>query len=124
RFLMTLIHEIAHFEAYQNHGRYIKPHGKEWKQTFQRLVLPLLHPQVFPNDVLPLLARHFRNPKASSDSDIKLSLALKQFDRPSDKTYIFVVPLGSHFKLYNGRVFKKGIKRRTRHEGIEVASGR
>ena len=124
RFLITLIHEIAHFEAYRNFGRFIKPHGKEWKQTFQRLMLPFLNPEVFPMELLPLLAKHFKNPKASSDTDIKLALALKQFDPPNDKTYIFEVPLGDHFKIYNGRIFKKGAKRRTRYEGVEVKSGR
>jgi hypothetical protein len=123
RFLLTLIHEIAHFEAYQK-NRFIKPHGKEWKQTFQHLILPVLNPTIFPESLLPLLAKHFKNPKASSDSDIKLAFALKQFDQPNDKTYIFEVPLGAHFKMYNGRVFKKGVKRRTRHEGVDIASGR
>lgn len=124
RFLITLIHEIAHFEAYKNYSRFIKPHGKEWKLTFQRLMLPLLNPNVFPLELLPLLAKHFKNPKASSDTDVKLALALKRYDEPNDKTYIFEVPKGSFFKLYNGRVFKKGEKRRTRYEGVEVASGR
>ncbi|RAJ19116.1 SprT-like family protein [Gelidibacter algens] len=124
RFLVTLIHEIAHFEAFNSYGRYIKPHGKEWKHTFQILMLPFLNPRVFPNELLPLLARHFKNPKASSDTDVKLALALKQFDPPNDKTYIFEVPLGGEFKLYNGRVFRKGVKRRTRYEGVEVASGK
>ena len=124
RFLVTLIHEIAHFEAYQKHGRFIKPHGKEWKQTFQHLMLPVLNPMIFSEELLPLLAKHFKNPKASSDTDVKLAFALKQYDQPNDKIYIFEVPLGTHFKLYNGRVFKKGVKRRTRYEGLEVASGR
>lgn len=124
RFLITLIHEIAHFETYKMHNRFIKPHGKEWKQTFQHLMLPVLNPLTFPMELLPLLAKHFKNPKASSDTDVKLSLALKQYDQPNDKTYIFEVPLGSHFKLYNGRIFKKGVKRRTRHEGVEISSGR
>lgn len=124
RFLITLIHEIAHFEAYQNYSRFIKPHGIEWKHNFQLLMLPMLNPTIFPLELLPLLARHFKNPKASSDTDVKLALALKQYDQPNDKTYIFDVPLGTHFKMYNGRVFKKGIKRRTRYEGVEVDSGR
>ncbi|WP_353778930.1 SprT-like domain-containing protein [Winogradskyella sp. 3972H.M.0a.05] len=124
RFLITLIHEIAHFEAYKEYGRFIKPHGKEWKHTFQRLMLPFLNPNVFPMDVLPLLANHFKNPKASSDTDIKLALALKQFDPPNDKTYIFEVPIDSEFKLYNGRIFKKGKQRRKRFECIEVNTGR
>ncbi|WP_136480211.1 SprT-like domain-containing protein [Cognatitamlana onchidii] len=124
RFLITLIHEIAHFEAYNRYGRFIKPHGKEWKYTFQHLILPFLRPEVFPAKILPLLARHFKNPKASSDTDIELALALKQFDPPNGKVYIFEVPSGETFRLYNGKVFKKGKKRVKRYECLEVATGR
>ena len=124
RFLITLIHEIAHFEAFEKYGRFIKPHGKEWKYTFQRLMLPLINPKVFPEQLLPLIANHFRNPKASSDTDVNLSLALKQLDGPNDKTFIFEVPYGSTFKLYNGRIFKKGEKRVKRFEAVEVKTGK
>jgi len=124
RFLMTLLHEVAHFETYKVYGHYIKPHGVEWKHTFQRLMLPFLNPQIFPNHLLSLLAQHFKNPKASSDTDLTLSLALKQFDEPNNQHYIFEVPEGEMFRLYNGRVFKKGIKRRKRFECIEVKSGK
>ncbi|WP_066221123.1 SprT-like domain-containing protein [Formosa haliotis] len=124
RFLITLIHEIAHFEAFQAYGRMIKPHGKEWKQTFQYLMLPFLNPQVFPEELLPLLARHFRNPKATSDTDHILALALKQFDENSNKTYIFEVPEGSVFKIHNGRQFKKGNRRVKRFECIEIKTGK
>ena len=124
RFLITLIHEIAHFEAYNKFGRAIKPHGKEWKHTFQILILPFLNPVVFPMELLPLLATHFKNPKASSDTDTALSLALKQFDSNTDKTYVFEIPIGTAFKLYNGRVFKKGHTRRKRIECVEIGSGK
>ncbi len=66
RFFITLIHEIAHLVAFQKFGRNIKPHGKEWKFTFQQLMLPFIRPEVFPSQLLPLLALHFKNPKASS----------------------------------------------------------
>ena len=124
RFLITLIHEIAHFEVYKTYGKTIKPHGIEWKHTFQRLILPFLNPEVFPNELLTLLANHFKNPKASSDTDVKLSLALKQFDEPNDKTYIFEVPFGNKFKLYNGKVYIKQNKRVKRYECVEVKTGR
>lgn len=124
RFLITLIHEIAHFEAYKKFGRFIKPHGKEWKQTFQHLMLPFLRPEIFPIELLPLLANHFKNPKASSDTDTQLALALKQFNETNNKTYVFEVSLGQVFKLYNGRVFKRGNKRRKRFECLEVNSGK
>ncbi|QNK76230.1 sprT domain-containing protein [Winogradskyella sp. PAMC22761] len=124
RFLITLIHEISHFEAYKTYGRFIKPHGKEWKHTFQHLMLPFLRPEVFPSELLPLLANHFKNPKASSDTDIKLALALKQFNEDKNKTYIFEVLLNQSFKLDNGRVFKRGNKRRKRFECVEVNTGK
>lgn len=124
RFLITLIHEIAHFEAYKKFGRYIKPHGKEWKFTFQHLMLPFLNLEIFPSTLLPLLANHFKNPKASSDTDAKLALALKQFDAPNNKTYVFEVPLGNHFRMYNGRVFVRGNKRVKRYECVEVTTGK
>ena len=124
RFLITLIHEIAHFEAYKTYGRYIKPHGLEWKRTFQHLMLPFINPEIFPNSILPLLAKHFKNPKASSDTDTALALALKQFDEPNNKTFIFEVPLGSTFQLYNGKVFKMGAKRVKRFECVEVKTGK
>lgn len=124
RFLITLIHEIAHLEAFETYGKTIKPHGIEWKRTFQHLILPFLNPDIFPSELLPLLAKHFKNPKASSDTDVNLALALKQFDEPNDKTYIFEVPFGSTFKLYNGKVFKKGNRRVKRYECVEVKTGR
>lgn len=124
RFLITLIHEVAHFEAYKKYGHAIKPHGKEWKRTFQHLMLPFLRPEIFPMDLLPLLANHFKNPKASSDTDTVLALALKQYNEDNDKTYVFELPLGTTFKLYNGRIFKRGIQRRKRIECVEVKSGK
>jgi len=124
RFLITLIHEVAHFEAYKNFGKFIKPHGIEWKHTFQHLMLPFLNPDIFPSELLPLLAKHFKNPKASSDTDVPLAFALKQFDLPNDKTFIFEVPLYQTFKLYNGRTFRRGLKRRTRYECVELKTGR
>lgn len=124
RFLITLIHEIAHLVAFSKYGRHIKPHGIEWKHCFQLLIIPYLRPEVFPNQLLPLLANHFKNPKASSDTDARLSLALKQFDPENDKNYIFEIPYGGYFRLYNGRIFKKGNRRVKRYECLEVSTGR
>ncbi|HET8736643.1 MAG TPA: SprT-like domain-containing protein [Pricia sp.] len=125
RFLITLVHEIAHLVAFEKFGRRIKPHGREWKHTFQHMMLPFIRPEIFPNQLLPLLAKHFRNPKASSSTDAKLSIALKVFDpQQRDGTYVFEIPLGSVFRIYNGKIFKKGNKRVKRYECVEVATGK
>lgn len=124
RFLITLIHEIAHLVAFEKYGRNIKPHGNEWKFTFQQLMIPYLRTEIFPTEILPLLIRHFNNPKASSDTDATLSLALKQFDKQNDKNYIFEIPYGSYFRIHNGKIFKKIALRVKRYECLEVNSGR
>jgi hypothetical protein len=87
-------------------------------------MVPFIRPQVFPNHLLPLLARHFRNPKASSDTDATLSLALKEFDEKTDKNYVFEIPYGELFRIHNGKVFKKGAQRIKRYECTEVSSGK
>ncbi len=124
KFLITLIHEIAHLVAFEKFGRNIKPHGEEWKITFQRLMVPFIRPEIFPQHLLPLLARHFRNPSASSDTDTTLSLALKQFDQKNDKNYVFEIPYGSVFRISNGKIFKKIAVRTKRFECVEISTGK
>ena len=124
KFLITLIHEISHLVAFEKFGRNIKPHGEEWKYSFQILMVPFIRPEIFPSHLLPLLARHFKNPTASSDTDATLSLALKQFDEQNDKNYIFEIPYGSVFRISNGKIFKKIAQRVKRFECVEINSGR
>ena len=124
KFLITLIHEIGHLVAYKQFGNSIKPHGKEWKFSFQQLMLPLIRSEVFPAQLLPVLARHFKNPTASSDTDTSLSLALKQFDAKNDFNYIFEIPHGAFFRIKSGKIFQKGKLRIKRYECIEVSTQR
>ncbi|MEM8520293.1 SprT-like domain-containing protein [Flavobacterium sp. PL12] len=124
KFLITLIHEISHLVAFEKFGRNIKPHGNEWKFSFQRLMVPYIRPEIFPAHLLPLLARHFKNPTASSDTDTTLALALKQFDQENDKNYVFEIPYGSIFRISNGKIFKKIAVRTKRFECLEISSGK
>jgi len=122
QFLLTLIHEIAHHVTYQKFGR-VQPHGKEWKTIFQHLMLPFLQPDIFPNHLLPILANYLKNPRASTDADVKLSLAFKEYSKEIGKNYIFEVPYGSLFKFKKG-VYKRGNKRRTRFECLHTTNKR
>ncbi len=125
RFLITLIHEIAHLVAFQKFGYRIKPHGTEWKQTFRLLMLPFLNTFIFPDALLRLVAQHFKNPSASSDTDAVLSMALKQYDiSETTKTFVNDLPIGSLFRIYNGKIFKKGPLRIKRFECVEVKTGK
>jgi len=122
QFLLTLIHEIAHLVTYKQHNR-IQPHGKEWKRNFQHLMLPFLQPTIYPSNILPYLANYLKNPKASTGADVNLTYALKQFEEKSGKNFVFELQHGSVF-TFNKKAFKKGNKRRTRFECVEISSNR
>ena len=119
RFLITLIHEISHYKAYKNYGPYIKPHGVEWKNIFKNLLLPIINSQVFPNDILRTLAIYTKNPKASSDTDLNLSLALNKYNM-NQYDYVFGLSNGSVFKASNDRVYVMIKKLRKRYECMDV----
>lgn len=122
QFLLTLVHEIAHHVTHQKFGR-VQPHGKEWKTVFQHLMLPFLQPEIYPKEILPFLANYLKNPKASTDSDVKLSLALRGFEAETGKNFIFEIPYGSTFQ-YKNKLYKRGEKRRTRFECLRISDKR
>lgn len=100
QFLLTLVHEIAHHVTHQKFGR-AQPHGKEWKMVFQHLMLPFLRPEIYPTKILPFLATYLKNPKASTDSDVNLSLVLKGNEAEKGKNFIFEINSGSFFEFKN-----------------------
>ena len=118
QFLLTLVHEIAHHVTHQKFGR-VQPHGKEWKTVFQHLMLPFLRPEIYANEMLPYLAKYLKNPKASTDTDVNLSLVLRGSVAASGKSFIFDIPFGCFFEFKN-TVYKRGNKRRTRFECLNM----
>ena len=96
RFLLTLVHELAHLICHQEFGRKVKPHGPEWKRTFQTLMTPLLCEAVFSSGILPQVIRHLNSPKATSCVDKDLHLA---FERSEGKVYIILddLTIGDEF---------------------------
>ena len=122
QFLLTLVHEIAHHITFKKYGR-VQPHGKEWKQQFQHLMLPFLQSTIYPSDMLGPLAQYLKNPKASTDSDVKLSLALRENIAEIGKSFIFELPVNSTF-IFRDKLYIKGNKRRTRFECIQLETNR
>ncbi|WP_369801033.1 SprT-like domain-containing protein [Tenacibaculum finnmarkense] len=122
QFLLTLIHEIAHHVTHQKFGR-VQPHGKHWKMVFQHLMLPFLRPDIYPKKILPYLANYLKNPKASTDTDVHLSLALKGGVASAGKVFIFDIINGELFQFKN-TIYKRGNKRKTRYECLNLTNKR
>lgn len=125
QFLITFVHEVAHYRAFENHGFNIKPHGAEWKMTFRKLMIPLLNDKVFPKEIQVALSRHLKNPKASTGADLFLSKTVKAFDNNIQSGKVFLADLakGEVFEL-QGRKFQKDHTKRTRVLCEEVQTGK
>jgi len=87
--------------------------------VFQHMMLPFLRPEIYPSEILPFLATYLKNPKASTDADVNLSLVLKGNVAEIGKNFIFEIPFGSFFEFKNS-IYKRGNKRRTRFECLNM----
>ncbi|PID68888.1 MAG: hypothetical protein CR968_00580 [Flavobacteriia bacterium] len=122
-FLITLLHEIAHYKVYKKYIRRRKPHGKEWKTMFRDLMTPMLDQRIFPETLHNIMVEHMKNPKASSSSDPTLAKALKQYDTPNGTQLLNDLKTDDYFE-FKGKVFKLGSKKRTRYMCHEVKTNR
>lgn len=120
-FLITFIHELAHLDVMVEFGRNIKPHGKEWKNAFRGLMLPILNPENFETKLLSTLARHLKNPKASLSADSDLWHLLHP-NTSSNSLSLKDIEVGNNF-VFKNRIFKKVKTRRTRALCYEARSG-
>ena len=119
-FMITLIHELAHFYTFKTYGRRARPHGTEWKSYFKQLVGPFFNQDIFPENIEFALKNYMANPAASSCSDTDLYLALASKDEVKEKVIrIQDLLVGSKF-IYNGNLYKMIGKLRTRYSCQKV----
>ena len=124
RFLLILIHELAHFNVYKKNIR-TSPHGQIWKQEFKKLLQPILDINLFPNGLQILINEHMKNPKSSFSYDSHLEMELNKYDNDNDNyTYLEEIDIGDIFRYNNDKLYKKIAKRRKRYLCIENDSGR
>jgi hypothetical protein len=123
-FLITTIHEFAHFKTFEKFGNRVSPHGPEWKSEFKRLLEPVIQMEQLPEEINFALQRSLNNLKASSCSDIHLSRQLAKFDRHDESiTLLENLSKGECF-LLQGKVFCKGDLRRKRFLCTELKTNK
>ncbi|MFK7757404.1 MAG: SprT-like domain-containing protein [Flavobacteriales bacterium] len=114
-FLITLLHELAHYFTWKKHGNSVQPHGLEWKTSFQELASPYINESVFPPDISEAFTNYLKNPKASSCSDQKLFRSINAFNnKDSEYSYISELRIGSLFSYGNKGMFRILEKKRKR----------
>lgn len=113
-FLVTLVHEFAHYSTYVSLRRWTQPHGPAWKSEYARLMRPFMSSAVFPLDVLQALEQHLMDAPASSCTDQGLMRVLMNYDR-EPRQVLEELPDRSVFR-FNERVFVKGPQLRKRYK--------
>lgn len=124
-FLITLLHELAHLLTFEQYKNRVEPHGKEWKSYYSRLLVDFVQHKVFPADIEKGLQKSIINPSATANGETELLLILRKYDNVMKEGYHHIIDIieGALFQTENGKVFRKGPKRRKRFECIEIKTG-
>lgn len=122
-FLITLLHEYAHFIVWKQFAGKVRPHGAEWQAAFRELVVPMLNGDVFPKDVERVLANHMRRPSASSTRDENLVRVLRKYDANSTGLLVDDLEDGEEF-VFRKKVYRRESRIRKRVLCVEVATGK
>lgn len=121
-FLITTLHELAHYFTHIDHGGRIKAHGKEWQIMYQKLIYPTIESGHLPKDIEDALLKSLVNVKASSCTDLNLMRVLRKYDDNENETYhLEDLDENTHFEL-NGKWFSKGKLRRKRYLCYELST--
>ena len=124
-FLITLLHELAHLLCYEQYRNRVDAHGKEWKNIYGHLLAQFIQQGLFPNDIKKVLSKTLLNPAATANGETKLLLVLRKYNEIKKVGVALVAHIaeGILFESLNGKIFRRGKKRRIRIECVEVATG-
>lgn len=132
-FLLTLIHEVAHYFVFRETERANillirkhrpRPHGKEWKKRFTDLMQPFISMNIFPEEIEKALVSYFEDPKASASADTRLQRLLQAYDPPGEHIRISEITEGVLFMTGSGRIFLKMDRLRKRYRCMCIKSRR
>lgn len=122
-FLLTLLHEIAHLNAFVNYGKNIKSHGCEWQLEYTALIFPFLAQHLFPEDLHQVLFKHFPFPSAMSNSDQNLVQVLRNYDKNKHELLLQDISDNEQF-IFQGHIYKRMNKLRSFYRCIRISDNK
>jgi SprT protein len=124
-FLITLLHELAHLLTFEQFKNRVDAHGKEWKSQYSVLLVDFVKHKIFPPEIERALRKSILNPAATANGETELLLVLRRYDVSRKEGFIPVndVPEGALFRMEDGKIFRKGPRRRKRFDCVEVKTG-
>lgn len=108
-FLYTALHEIAHQHTQVKHGRFVQPHGEEWKANYKKILLFALEKDAFENP--NIIIKSLDNIGYSSSTNQEIYKTLYS-NKQQDEYFVDQVPINGLFVLKN-HIYKK-IKQNTK----------
>lgn len=117
KFLMVLLHEMAHLNCYLLHETSVQPHGHEWQNEYRKLLIAYLH--CFPHDVAALIANYVKRIPLNRSLDNQIDALLLHYDpgyTPSQDLTLNDLQPGDTFRLIAKpkHLFTAQERRRTR----------
>ena len=126
-FVISLLHEIARLDSYlssKKENTKIRPHGKEWQESYKQLMQPFLTLEVFPNDVLLPLKNFMQNPPSATYSDSTLVRSLKEYNVNDNTIFLDELSVNSQFQFQGNRIFQKKEQRGKRFVCFELKTNK
>lgn len=117
RFIITLIHEMAHLKTFIEFQNRVMPHGKEWKNNFRILLHDYGIRRFFQddNELMQIFDIVFENPTATAGIDLELEKCFQKYDvqQSDDECFLSELPYDAYF-IYRQRLYQKKKVMRTR----------
>lgn len=130
-FIVTLAHELAHYDVYRAKGKRRKwgrnrilPHGVEWKEAFRRYIVDIIESGIVEVEVNEALRKcYLERERIATSPCMELKKHLEG-DLEDKVLRVNDLEEGEEFVLRNGRVFIRGSKLRTRYRCQEFNTGK
>lgn len=126
-FLLVFLHELAHLVVYEQYGRSVLPHGREWKQAYGALVRQAVKQKLFHPSISNLLLDYSHKVKASGVAGLEVAKVLRNFDKQESATdwhFLDEIDENGVFQTESGRLFRKEEKIKTRYRCLCLTTRR